>query len=71
MLIQLKNKLFTFHYVSIKTSSDRLQLSLSVIFTFHYVSIKTEFFIPYVTLATAFTFHYVSIKTQQKFNVME
>ena len=57
---------FTFHYVSIKTSSGVAPSSPSVSFTFHYVSIKTKSRLQLTAVEPFFTFHYVSIKTLLK-----
>ncbi len=54
---------FTFHYVSIKTSSFKTFFIYALSFTFHYVSIKTQYWWLHQAAGRKFTFHYVSIKT--------
>ncbi len=55
--------IFTFHYVSIKSTRYQ-QLSLMYkLFTFHYVSIKSGSTHVVINTTCEFTFHYVSIKS--------
>ena len=54
---------FTFHYVSIKTTSQLSYRKIFARFTFHYVSIKTYLCCIHCIYNYIFTFHYVSIKT--------
>ena len=58
----VKNK-FTFHHVSIKTTSQYINEQLLNSFTFHHVSIKTTSSTLYFNAPATFTFHHVSIKT--------
>ena len=58
---------FTFHYVSIKSLSERNRAKTTT-FTFHYVSIKSEFEDFKKELMNKFTFHYVSIKSRGGLN---
>ena len=55
--------LFTFHYVSIKSSFHHYANPPTTPFTFHYVSIKSVYNVLTVLRTYAFTFHYVSIKS--------
>ena len=56
-------RIFTFHYVSIKTFAKLSAELATARFTFHYVSIKTFVNGYCKVLEYLFTFHYVSIKT--------
>ena len=55
---------FTFHYVSIKTTTPEYFDKHFALFTFHYVSIKTPACLLSWFYMPSFTFHYVSIKTE-------
>ena len=65
-LLTNKRNLFTFHYVSIKSTGHMLQSSYTSPFTFHYVSIKSGITKGYLGTNNKFTFHYVSIKSNMK-----
>ncbi len=58
-------KLFTFHYVTIKTENGFTLAGYTFAFTFHYVTIKTKYILCHLLVALLFTFHYVTIKTLQ------
>ena len=64
MTLTLGVKIFTFHYVSIKTKMAGIYLIRLICFTFHYVSIKTKWALIKGEDGEDFTFHYVSIKTR-------
>ena len=55
--------LFTFHYVSIKSTDKTTENTEGNIFTFHYVSIKSVLHKVVCSGIIRFTFHYVSIKS--------
>ncbi len=56
--------IFTFHYVSIK-STIHIEYHICLLeFTFHYVSIKSDFTLDDYNYLKIFTFHYVSIKSK-------
>ena len=57
-------KLFTFHYVSIKSEMLWAKLNAEIEFTFHYVSIKSGVSGAKDATIQGFTFHYVSIKSK-------
>ena len=57
---------FTFHYVSITTSTDSADKISRLIFTFHYVSITTVYADSSNNVYLKFTFHYVSITTMMR-----
>ena len=54
---------FTFHYVSIKSTSEYTPSISLTVFTFHYVSIKSDTALTKNHVQQSFTFHYVSIKS--------
>ena len=54
---------FTFHHVSIKTTTFCVHYCHRIRFTFHHVSIKTIFWLLFIISTLSFTFHHVSIKT--------
>ena len=55
--------IFTFHYVSIKSTHQFQEDVFLNLFTFHYVSIKSHAVNVRVRQPCKFTFHYVSIKS--------
>ena len=61
----VKYTIFTFHHVSIKTSSKIFAYVFGRTFTFHHVSIKTRWLWSTERSSHIFTFHHVSIKTRQ------
>ena len=56
-------KIFTFHNVSINSSSVMIPRSSAIIFTFHNVSINSEAAEIVKALQKSFTFHNVSINS--------
>ena len=61
--VQPNPTLFTFHYVSIKSTIHIVYYICLLEFTFHYVSIKSPVPLAMLMFGKLFTFHYVSIKS--------